>query len=69
MAELKDYIDQSGLKVSYIADKLFLSRFGLYSKMIGRCRWKDTEVEKLRDLLRIPEDKVSDIFLNVKYTK
>ena len=69
MPTLKQYIDSSGLKVGYLAEQLFLTRSGFWYKAQGRRMWKPKEVERLRELLRIPDEDAEKIFLRVKYTK
>ena len=50
---LKEFIDQSGLKLQYIAQALNLSRFALNNKIENRSQFKPSEIKILCDLLRI----------------
>lgn len=56
---LDDKITESGLKVSFIIEKLGLSHNGFYKKKNGVTPFRTAEVYVLCDLLRItdPEEK------------
>lgn len=45
-------VKQSGLKMEYVANKVGLSRKGLYLKFIGRIPFKDNEIKIIEDLLK-----------------
>lgn len=63
---LKDYIKRSGLKVSYIADGLKLSRAGLYNKINGKSLFNQYEIEMLCNMLGINELKEKEnIFFKI----
>ena len=49
-------IDESGLKVSFIVDKLGLSHNGFYKKKNGETPFRASEVYVLCDLLRITDE-------------
>ena len=44
-------IEESGLKLKYIADCLGISYMTLYRKLHSKSSWKYEEVEKLKKLL------------------
>ncbi len=50
---LKEKIAQSGLKLTFIAQSLGLSRTGLYNKINNRRPFNQFEIEKLCRLLHI----------------
>ena len=44
-------IEESGLKLKYVADYLDISYMTLYRKLHSKSSWKYEEVEKLKKLL------------------
>lgn len=50
---LNKYIDDSGLKISYIAKQLGRSRYGFMQKRDNKSEFLPSEIEKLCVLLRI----------------
>ena len=44
-------IEESGLKLKYVADYLGISYMTLYRKLHSKSSWKYEEVEKLKKLL------------------
>ena len=50
---LKKKIEESGLKLSFIAEKMDLTRQGLYKKVNGITEFTQTEIQILCDLLGI----------------
>lgn len=50
---LREKIEGSGLKLSYIADKIGLTRFGLYKKLQDGTEFKPSQIVKLCELLKI----------------
>lgn len=56
--ELERIIEESGLKKSYIAKALNLSRTGLWSKINNKTDFTTTEIETLCQILKIT--KLSD---------
>ena len=60
---LKSAIDNKGLKLSYIANKLGLSRSGLYKKLDGITEFKASEIAVLSDLLDLSAAEIHTIFL------
>lgn len=60
--KLDSAVRASGYKLQYLSDQLGLSRFGLYSKMIGRTKFKSGEIEKLKYMLRLSDSEAYEIF-------
>ena len=50
---LKDYIEKSGLKLTYIAEKLGISRSALWKKINNASSFDQYQIEKMCDLLGI----------------
>lgn len=50
---LKEYIEKSGLKLTYIAEKLEISRSALWKKINNTSPFDQYQIEKLCDLLAI----------------
>lgn len=50
---LKKKINESGLKFNFIAEKLGLSRSGLYQKINGNNEFTQSEIVKLCEILNI----------------
>lgn len=61
---LKEYIDKSGLKLQYIADELFVSRYALWQKMTNKSDFRQGEIKRLCELLSIPAEDRLKIFLS-----
>ena len=51
--KLMEYVKDSGLKLGFIAEKMGLSRFGLYKKINNESDFKAREIENLCELLHI----------------
>lgn len=51
--KLMEYVKDSGLKLGFIAEKMGLSRFGLYKKINNESDFKAREIETLCELLHI----------------
>ena len=47
---IKD-IEESGLKLKYIAKELNISYMSLYRKLHSKSSWKYNEIQKLKELL------------------
>lgn len=64
---LKERITQRGLKLSYIAQYMGLSRMGLYNKINNRRPFNQHEIESLCRLLQIQsaEEKVAIFFADI----
>lgn len=63
-ARLKNLVESSGLKKTFIAEKLGLSYQGYLKKENGKSDFMATEVSILKDLLRLSNKEVSEIFLS-----
>lgn len=61
---LKRKISESGLKIGYIAEKLGISVVCLNRKVNGLAKFWQNEIVILRDLLRLTDREVVDIFLS-----
>lgn len=61
---LKERIARSGLKISFIAQFMGLSRMGLYNKVNNRRPFNQYEIEALCQLLQIcsPQEKIAIFF-------
>ena len=60
--ELDNKIEASGLKISFIIQKLGISRTGFDKKRKGQTPFRVPEIYVLSDLLRLTEDEKMDIF-------
>ena len=63
---LTEAIKNSGLKRTYIADQLGLSYQGFLNKITGKKEFVGSEIVRMKELLRIDEKAVSEIFLSGK---
>ena len=59
---INEKIEKSGMKLNAIADKLGISRYGLYNKLKGATEFKASELVKLVDMLDFTEDEKCKIF-------
>ena len=59
---LEEKIEQSGLRVGFIIEKLGLSRNGFDKKKKGRTPFRIAEIYVLCDLLKLSDEDKSDIF-------
>lgn len=59
---LDEKIKNSGLKTTFIIDKLGLSHNGFYKKKSGKTPFRTAEIYVLCDLLHIPDDEKVKIF-------
>lgn len=50
---LKEYIEKSGLKLTHIAEKMELSRSGLWKKINNISSFDQYEIEKMCNILQI----------------
>lgn len=64
VAMLKEVIEQSGLKKTFIADRLRLSYNGYLKKENGTNDFTAKEITLMKDLLRLSNKQVSEIFLS-----
>jgi len=61
---LEQAIKNSGLKRKYIAEQLGLSYQGFLDKIRGKTEFVGSEIVRMKDILRIDEKTVSEIFLS-----
>lgn len=59
---LKDRIDQSGLKLQWIAEQLGLTRFGLYKKLSGESDFRQQEIARLSEILELSAEDRDALF-------
>lgn len=65
--ELRKIINQQGIKIKYLAQKLGLSPYGLSLKIDNKQEFKTSEVSLLCELLNIKSlKKKEEIFFNQK---
>lgn len=62
--ELEMVIKDSGLKKSYIADKIGMSRQGFYLKLNGERQFSQSEIMGLKEVLRLSDKQFMRIFFN-----
>ena len=60
--ELKKAIDDSGLKLTFIAKKLNLSYQGFLNKMQGRYEFNLAEIQELSKVLNLTDERKKKIF-------
>lgn len=53
--ELRRVIQESGLKLQFLAKELGLSRYGFQKKLDGKSEFKASEIERLCQLLRLED--------------
>lgn len=61
---LRSAIDSSGVKLKHIADRLHLSRYGLYKKINGESEFTVTETIELQKILQLNSSERDAIFFN-----
>lgn len=66
---LSKAIENSGLKLTFIANKLELSREGFYKKLNNQTEFKASEIVKLQDILNLSNKERDKIFLQTKLNK
>ena len=59
---LRKKIDQSGLKMAYVAERLGLTYQGFKKKLDGDTEFKASEIAILKDVLNLSDVEVQDIF-------
>lgn len=59
---LRQRIDDSGISLSFIAEKMQISRETLYNKLCGKSEFKVSEVSALAKLLHLTPAEVDKIF-------
>lgn len=63
---LSKAIENSGLKLTFIANKLELSREGFYKKLNNQTEFKASEIVKLQDILNLSNKERDKIFFTDK---
>ena len=63
---LSKSIENSGLKLTFIANKLELSREGFYKKLNNQTEFKASEIVKLQDILNLSNKERDKIFFTNK---
>ena len=61
---LRQKIDDSGLKMSYIAEQLNMTPQGLYKKLKDGSDWLFSQVMIIKKLLQLSDEEVNAIFFN-----
>lgn len=61
---LKQKIEESGYRFSWIAEQLNLSPYGLRKKVGGENEFKATEIMKFQEILNISNNERDEIFLS-----
>jgi plasmid maintenance system antidote protein VapI len=64
--ELKTRINDSGLKLTAIAESLGLTRQALWNKIENVNEFKASEIAALADILHLTENEATNIFLRSK---
>lgn len=59
---LNSKIDEIKIPITAIAEKMGISRQTFYLKMNGQREFKDSEIEKICDILRLTDEEKSSIF-------
>ena len=66
---LRKRIDQSGYKMSFIAQKLKLSYQGVLNKINTKSEFKASEIQILPNILALPDNDQAAIFFAALQTK
>lgn len=64
--KLQNKITQSGLKLSFIAEQLGITRFSLSKKLEGITEFKTSEIKKICLVLHITSEEIPSIFFEEK---
>lgn len=62
LEDLREAIDNSGLRQQFIADRLGITRQTLINKLNGKSEFKASEMHEMRMLLRMPVKEFRRIF-------
>ncbi len=62
MKDLRAKIEESGITITKLAEKLGLSREGLYLKLNGTTEFKASEIVLLREILRLTKEEQERFF-------
>lgn len=60
---LEECIKKSGMKVSFIAESIGISKAGLYNKISGKSEFKVSEFLSMQKILSLDDETARDIFL------
>lgn len=60
----RSLVEEKGLKYSYIASRLGLSKAGLHKKINGITEFKASEIMAITDILQLTEKIRDNIFFN-----
>lgn len=63
-ARLQELIKNSGIKKSFIAEKMGITYQGYVKKESGKSQFLASEIAVLRDVLRLSNKEVAEIFLS-----
>lgn len=63
---LNKVIENSGLKLTFIARALKLSREGFYKKLNNQTEFKASEIVKMQEILNLSNEQRDKIFLQIK---
>ena len=63
---LRDKIESLGMSISFVAQKLGISREGLYKKLNNETEFKASEIVNLKELLRLSDTERDNIFFENK---
>lgn len=61
---LKQKINDSGYKISFLAERVNLTPQGFYKKLKDGSDWTFSQVMILQDLLRLSKEEIDAIFFN-----
>ena len=61
---LRTTIDKSGISLTFIAEKMNISRESLYNKLSGSTEFKVSEITGLAGILRLSNKKRDNIFFS-----
>lgn len=59
---LKEKIEQSGVSITFLAEKCSVSRDYFYRKMNGEVEFKQSEIATLKEYLHLTQKERNDIF-------
>ena len=60
--ELQTVIDSSGISISFISEKLGISRSAFYKKMRNETEFKASEIAKITEVLHLTDQQRDAIF-------
>lgn len=59
---LNKTISDSGVTITFLAEKLGITREGLYKKLNGKTEFKASEIVKVQNVLKLTDEKRDEIF-------